>query len=39
MFEVVAHHPLLQSLPFFAPVLAICIGLAMLAIRERLRNR
>lgn len=39
MPEVLAHHPLLQSLPFFAPVLAIAAGLGTLALRERLRNR
>jgi len=36
---LLAHHPLLTAVPFFAPVFAIAIGVAVLAFRERRRSR
>jgi len=35
---LVAHHPLLASLPFVLPVLALTAGVAVLAFRERRRR-
>ncbi len=35
---LLAHHPILQSLPFFLPVLLIALGVTFLALRERRRR-
>lgn len=35
---LLAHHPILTSLPFFAPVIIFAVGITMLAIRERRRR-
>ena len=36
---LLAHHPILETLPFFGPVLVIAIGVTVLAVRERRRDR
>ena len=36
---VLAHHPLLESLPFFLPMLIVVAGIAVLTLRDRRRHR
>ncbi len=34
-----AHHPIVESLPFFLPMLVVVAGIAVLTLRDRRRRR
>ena len=36
---ILAHHALVQSLPFFLPMLVVVAGVAVLTLRDRRRQR
>ncbi len=36
---VIAHHPIVESLPFFLPMLIVVAGIALLTVRDRRRQR
>ena len=36
---VIAHHALVESLPFFGPRLVVVAGIAVLTLRDRRRQR
>ena len=36
---VVAHHPIVESLPFVLPMLVVVVGVAFLTLRDRRRQR
>jgi hypothetical protein len=36
---VLAHHPVVESLPFVLPMLIVVAGVAVLTLRDRLRRR
>lgn len=36
---VPAHHGLLSALPFFGPMLAVVVGIAVMTLRDRARRR
>ena len=38
MTFILAHHPLVQSLPFFLPMLVVVAGIAALTLRDRRRR-
>lgn len=35
---ILAHHPIVQSLPFFLPRLVVVAGIAVLTLRDRRRR-
>ncbi|HEX8121048.1 MAG TPA: hypothetical protein VF549_07260 [Solirubrobacteraceae bacterium] len=36
---VIAHHSIVESLPFFLPMLVVVAGIAVLTLRDRRRQR
>ena len=36
---VIAHHPIVESLPFVLPMLVVVVGVAFLTVRDRRRHR
>ena len=36
---VLAHHPIIESLPFVLPMLVVVVGVAFLTVRDRRRQR
>ena len=36
---IIAHHPVVESLPFVLPMLVVVLGVAVLTIRDRRRMR
>jgi cytochrome c-type biogenesis protein CcmH/NrfF len=36
---IIAHHALVETLPFFAPMLVVVAGIAVLTLRDRRRQR
>lgn len=36
---VLAHHPILESMPFVVPMLVVIVGVAVLTLRDRRQRR